>query len=65
MSELAFFANAVARGTVHGLDGSSTHDQVNARLGDYGENPRRGLRADRIIHLDVRRRDRLGGILHE
>jgi hypothetical protein len=43
VSELAFFAQVVARGTVHGLDCSSTPDQVTARLGDFGENLRHNL----------------------
>nr|WSX75534.1 hypothetical protein OH826_17590 [Streptomyces sp. NBC_00899] len=43
MSELAFFAQVVGRGTVHGLDCSSTPDQVTARLGDFGENLRHNL----------------------
>ena len=43
MSELAFFAEVVARGTVYGLDCSSTPDQVTARLGDFGENLRHNL----------------------
>ncbi|MFJ1549869.1 hypothetical protein [Streptomyces sp. NPDC088246] len=43
MSELAFFAQVVARSTVRGLDCSSTPDQVTAWLGDYGENLRGDL----------------------
>ncbi|WP_330460903.1 hypothetical protein OIB37_30930 [Streptomyces sp. NBC_00820] len=36
MSELAFFAQVVARSTAHGLDCGSPPDQVTTRLGDYG-----------------------------
>jgi hypothetical protein len=44
MSELSFYAQVVAKGTVHGLDCSATPDEVTARLGDdYGENLQRDL----------------------